>query len=369
MLLTSSPPMSPPVPLEENPAKPSQAFVRFLMVFLIILMGSQYTYGVFVHSAFLSMQFAGSALLFLSAAESYWWIVFAKKSNHQGIRLLSRTAGTIFYIACLFLNLTHCLEDISDINDSGHTEHSNETTEALTDSAGTIGALFEEAGHGHGINSLILCGSVVDLAIKTAFAFSYNSLSIHFFGNFFVMVSPPLLTLAVYAHQLREVDLFGDWLEDHLEPSATIVLTVMCISISFWSLSKKKQFLLAEGPKNFEIDKISKAVKSKNDRLEKVDHVHASCEWPEGFTVSLKAYIKVEKSKKDWVSRAADDYSQLKSLLHQEIKSQGAKEVIVEPVFVDQREMTDFVDPICISPSCHNENVGCCTIPKPVGEA
>lgn len=361
--------MSPQVPAERKPAEPSQAFVQFLMVFLIILMVTQYSYGIFVHSAFLSIQFAGSALVFLSAAESYWWIFFAKKSNNQGIRLLSRTAGAIFYIACLFLNLTHCLEDISDINESGHADHLNETAEAVTDSAVTVGTALEEAGHGHGVNPLILYGSIADLVIKSAFAISYNSLSIHFLGNCFVLVVPPLLTLAVYAHQLREVNVFGDWLEHHLEPTTTMLLTVVCITIVIYSLKQKKQFLLAEGPKNFEIDKISSAVKAKNDSLEKVDHVHASCEWPEGFTVSLKAYIKVEKSRKDWVSRAADDFSELKSLLHQEIKSQGAKEVIVEPVFVDRREMTDFVDPICISPSCHNENVGCCTIPKPVGEA
>lgn len=40
-------------------------------------------------------------------------------------------------------------------------------------------------------------------------------------------------------------------------------------------------------------------------------------------------------------------------------------QVIVEPVFVDRNENPNFEDPVCISDSCHTEDVGCCTKPKP----
>lgn len=318
---------------------------------------TEYVLGTLVHSPMLSIQFAGSVLAVASGLELTHFVQKRYAPSRQGINLLFRTAGTIFYIACMFLNLTHCLEDISDIKSTEHAHDGNETMSSIT-------------GHHHDpeLERGVLYVTVADLLVKSVFTVLYNSLSIHFIGNFTVLALPAIISLLLKFYEMQDVHYLFEWLDHHLEPVTAIVLTLVCISIAIYSLMRKKQFLLAEGPKNFKIDDISNAVKQKNASLDKVDHVHASCVWPDGFTVSLKAYIKVEKNNKNWVSQAAEDFSSLKNLLHSEIKAKGAKDVIVEPVFVDQNEMNPFADSICISPSCHNEDVGCCTIPKPADE-
>lgn len=327
--------------------------LRFLTLVVAILAATQYVYGVFEHSSLISIQFATSVLGVCSAIELMTSRM--KVKDDRSVYLLFRTAGTVFFIASLFLNLTHCLENLSDLNPHSTSEHLNETSK-------------EPHDHNHGIAHLTLYISIADLVVKTLFAVCHNSLSISFMLNFIAMVPPSALSIFVYFHNKREWNFFFGWLNDHLEPVTAILMTVTCLAIAIYSLYKKKQYLLAEGPKGFSIDEISNTVKAKNASLDKVDHVHASCEWPEGFTVSLKAYIKVQKSNKDWVAQAASNFSELKTLLHSEIKAQGAKEVIVEPVFVDQG-LENYVEPICIDKSCHKEDVGCCTIPKSTEEA
>lgn len=334
-----------------------QRGTRFI-AFLIMIVGmGEYVLGTLIHSPLLSIQFAGSVLAVASGLELAHFVQKRYAPSRQGINLLFRTAGTIFYIASMFLNLTHCLEDISDIK-SEHGHGGNETEAVVT-------------GHHHEpqLERGVFYITIVDLVIKFIFTLFYNSLSIHYIGNFIVLALPAIVALSLKLYEMHGVHYFFEWLDHHLEPVIAIVLTLVCISIAIYSLMRKKQFLLAEGPKDFKIDDISNAVKLKNASLDKVDHVHASCVWPDGFTVSLKAYIKVEKNNRNWVAQAAEDFTDLKNLLHSEIKSRGAKEVIVEPVFVDQNEMNPFADSICISPSCHNEDVGCCTIPKPAEEA
>lgn len=333
-----------------------QRGTRFIALLIGFVGVGEFGLGTMLHSPMLSIQFAGSVLAVSSALELTHFVRRRYAPSRQGINLLFRTAGTIFYIACMFLNLTHCLEDISDIK-SEHAHGGNETEKTA-------------GGHHHSsqLENVLFGISIADLALKSIFVLLYNSLTIHFIGNFIVLPLPAIVTLLLSHYNTRGVHYFFEWLDHHLEPVTAIVLTLVCISIAIYSLMRKKQFLLAEGPKDFKIDDISNAVKLKNASLDKVDHVHASCVWPDGFTVSLKAYIKVEKTNRNWVAQAAEDYTTLKDLLHSEIKARGAKDVIVEPVFVDQNEMNPFADSICISPSCHNEDVGCCTIPKPVDE-
>ncbi|CAP34097.2 Protein CBR-SUR-7 [Caenorhabditis briggsae] len=340
----------------DDPEANRERFLRFLGLLLLLLGMTEYVFGIMVHSPMLSIQFAGSVLAVASALELTHYPNVRYLQSHQAINLLFRTFGTIFYIACMFLNLTHCLEDISDIKSSEHSHDVNET---------------ENSAHSHGpdlaVNVFYI--TIADVIVKSVFTLVYNPLSIHFIGNFVVLVSPPAIAIALYFYNKLELHFFFDWLDHHLEPVTAIALTLICIVIAVFSLHRKKQYLLAEGPKNFKIDEISESVKTKNSSLDKVDHVHASCVWPDGFTVSLKAYIKVEKNNKNWVAQAADDFLNLKSLLHTEIKAKGAKDVIVEPVFVDQNELNPASDPICISTSCHNEDVGCCTIPKTADKA
>lgn len=342
------------------PSQTARVILQLFGFFMVVLGVTQYVHGIFFHSSLVSIQFAASFLAFCSVFEFFTcsWLIPKDKSNVQSLNLLYRTAGTIFFLACLFLNLTHCLEDISDIKSEDHADHGNQTA-----------TIQEEQGHGHGPNYYTAYLSVADVIVKATFAASYNALSIGFVGNFVVLVAAPVLTIMLFCYAALDFHFFFDWLNHHIEPVASIMLTSVCIGIAIYSLLRKKQYLLGEGPKNFKIDEISDSVKMKNNSLEKIDHVHASCEWPEGFSVSLKAYIKVEKSDKHWVARAANNFSELKDLLHSEIKAQGAREVIVEPVFVDRDEISGFMDPICISVNCHEDNVGCCTIPKTVGEA
>ncbi|CAL2048987.1 unnamed protein product [Caenorhabditis brenneri] len=343
----------------QNPPYNSLSLIgkRILAVVVIFLLLSQYAYGVIEHSSLISIQFATSVLAFCSVLEILVSrIQLNADSDGRSVFLLYRTAGIVFFIASLFLNLTHCLENLSDLNPHTTSEEVNQTTE-------------ETHGHNHSMKNFTLYISIVDIVVKTLFALCHNPLSINKLCNFIVLVPPSALTIFVYYHNQRGWNYFFDWLNHHLEPVTAILMTVTCIGLAIYSLYKKKQYLLAEGPKGFSIEKISDTVKSKNPSLDKVDHVHASCEWPGGFTVSLKAYIKVEKTNKDWVARAATNFSELKTLLHSEIKAQGAKEVIVEPVFVDSTLSNDFVDSICIDQSCHKEDVGCCTIPKNTEEA
>uniref|UniRef100_A0A8R1DTW4 Uncharacterized protein n=1 Tax=Caenorhabditis japonica TaxID=281687 RepID=A0A8R1DTW4_CAEJA len=329
---------------------PVFALLQCATLLVLVLGVIQYAYGVTDHSSLMKMQFAASALAFISSIEyNYSKNLQRPDSDMQSVFLLFRTAGTVFYIACLFLNLTHCFEEISDINTF---QHATAATEMVVEA------------HGHELSDWTLYLSIADVIIKLIVILAFNALSINFFASFVALVSPAIFTLLVYTYKFMSTHFLSDWLDHHLEPVVSIVLTIVCIGIAIFSLIRKKQFLLAEGPKEFSINKISDSVKSQNANLEKIDHVHASCEWPRGFTVSLKAYIKVEKTDKNWVARAADDFAHLKTLLHTEIKAEGAKEVIVEPVFVDRNESANFVDPICISPSCHNEDVGCCTNPK-----
>ncbi|CCD68905.1 SUppressor of activated let-60 Ras [Caenorhabditis elegans] len=346
-----------PLMQNEQVIRTQGALHRLVVITVLFLALTQYGYGIAFHSSLMSIQFAASALAFISSIEVLWHSKSKNDiANRHSVFLLYRTAGTVFFIACLFLNLTHCLEDVSDLNSATHSEVGNETESV-------------EEAHEHPIAYHTLYLSTADLVIKAIFSVIYNALSIHFVPNFIALVAPPVLTILIFFYNVNELDYFFGWLNHHLEPVTSILLTIVCISIAIYSLIRKKQFLLAEGPREFKIDDISSSVKAKNSRLEKVDHVHASCEWPQGFTVSLKAYIKVEKTNKDWVAQAASDFYELKALLHHEIKAQGAKEVVVEPVFVDQTELTtDFMDPICISRSCHNEDVGCCTIPKSTGD-
>ncbi|EGT57981.1 hypothetical protein CAEBREN_15709 [Caenorhabditis brenneri] len=371
---------------------------RILAVVVIFLLLSQYAYGVIEHSSLISIQFATSVLAFCSVLEILVSrIQLNADSDGRSVFLLYRTAGIVFFIASLFLNLTHCLENLSDLNPHTTSEEVNQTTEEThghNHSMKNNISLRSNALHSHFPRNLLqfmetffhnnflvhflnislfsdftLYISIVDIVVKTLFALCHNPLSINKLCNFIVLVPPSALTIFVYYHNQRGWNYFFDWLNHHLEPVTAILMTVTCIGLAIYSLYKKKQYLLAEGPKGFSIEKISDTVKSKNPSLDKVDHVHASCEWPGGFTVSLKAYIKVEKTNKDWVARAATNFSELKTLLHSEIKAQGAKEVIVEPVFVDSTLSNDFVDSICIDQSCHKEDVGCCTIPKNTEEA
>lgn len=324
---------------------------------LIMIVGmSEFVFGTLVHSPLLSIQFAGSVLAIASGLELCHFVQNRYSPEKQGVNLLFRTAGTIFYIACMFLNLTHCLEDISDIK-SSHGHSGNETETAST-------------GHHHDpeLETSVLYITIGDVIVKFVFTLLFNSLTVPYIGNFIVLVLPAIIALSLIFYDKHGVHYLFEWLDHHLEPVVAIVLTLVCISIAIYSLSRKKQFLLAEGPKNFIIDDISDAVKAKNASLDKVDHVHASCVWPDGFTVSLKAYVMVRKSNENWVSQAAEDFTIIKSLLHSEIKAKGAQDVIIEPVFVDQTEMSPFADSICISPSCHNEDVGCCTIKKTADE-
>ncbi|CAI2357836.1 unnamed protein product [Caenorhabditis sp. 36 PRJEB53466] len=338
---------------------------QLLTVTVFLLCVTQYVYGITDHSSLMKIQFAASALAFISSIEHI--VRSANSGDRQSVYLLYRTAATVFYIACLFINLTHCMEEISDIN-TGPQEIEHAHNESIASSgAEDVPTTKENHGeHGHPMTDYTLYLSGTDLVIKTVFSLVCNSLSISYFGSFIAIVSPSVFTLAVYFYTFTERHYFGEWLDHHLEPVVAILLTSACIGIAMYSIFRKKQYLLAEGPNDFSIDKISDSVKAKNKNLEKIDHVHASCAWPEGFTVSLKAYIEVEKHNKDWVSQAANDFAEIKTLLHAEIKAEGATEVIVEPVFVDRNENSNFTDPICISRSCHTENVGCCTNPKSV---
>uniref|UniRef100_A0A1I7TZH3 Transmembrane protein n=1 Tax=Caenorhabditis tropicalis TaxID=1561998 RepID=A0A1I7TZH3_9PELO len=320
--------------------------LQTLVIIVMILGAVQYTYVIFNHSSLLSIQFASSGLAFCCAVELVvrkWHS--QKETVVQSVFLLYRTAGVIFFIAASFLNLTHCFEDISDLTEGGEAFGLDKFF-ASSEVTTTMAPVKED--HHHQLSENVLYLSIVDLLVKSTYAITHNALTINTFASATVLVSPSVVTILVFYYNTNELNLFNDWIDHHIEPLTSIVLTLLCLSIAIYSLVQKKQYF---------------SVKSANENLDKVDHVHASCEWPGGFVVSLKAYIKVDKNNRGWVSQAAEDFSQLKNLLHSKIKEEGANDVIVEPVFVDHNENSSLNDPICIDSSCHNQNVGCCTNP------
>ncbi|CAB3401081.1 unnamed protein product [Caenorhabditis bovis] len=322
-----------------------------LMLYLIGLTGTfQLISGVFTHSGLLQMSMASSLFSLICLIE--------KMGQYQssGTTLLFRAGALVVYIAMLFINFSHCLEEISDFGNLQVS--SNETS----------------GDHTHGrvnqslmIILLSISSNACDFIFKSVFCFFIPPMAIQAaWKNFIVLALPSISIIAIFVFEkLCDHDVLDLWVSHHLDPLIAVVLTLISYSIIIPSLICLKPYLLADNPPltQFDISAIESTLKQELPSLVNFSHVHASLEWPKSFKVTMKAQLKISKTDPTWVSKAADSFKACKERVHDLVKKAGANKVVVEPIFVDPEEDLDERNQtICIDRRCHANDVGCCTV-------
>ncbi|CAD6185213.1 unnamed protein product [Caenorhabditis auriculariae] len=298
--------------------------------------------SVFYHSNLLQMTIATSIINVITAFEK---ILLPKR---PAVGMLIRVASLVAVNAMLFINLTHCFEDLSDfvINRTSLSHHHDDE-------------------HGS-IDLTLLATAVLDIIGKGVVLMSLVSPNPFFnaWKRIFVLFSAASCMIAIFSLYHFKLANHHSWVWSHCESLTTVVLTAAQYLIILTSLWRYKPYLLADAPPKEQCDfkEFVETVKSQNPSVDKISHIHAHRVWPDkSFHVTMRLHFKVDKSDVKWVTTSAECYANTKKAVQAYLSNAGATKMTLEPVFEDIDENLKD-DSFCIEKRCHSKDVGCCTL-------
>ncbi|PAV84721.1 hypothetical protein WR25_10142 isoform H [Diploscapter pachys] len=262
----------------------------------------------------------------------------------NAIGLLYRICGLVVYCAMLFLNLTHSLEEITNISED-YSEDDLEANETLamheaakhSHHAHSNGSLIEVPvdDHGHMLTDfeyrIYVYVAIADLAIRLGLA-SFSklpTLKLHWAKAAILYTLTPLTIIGSYClRRFVPSEMIPDFFNEQLEPLTSVILCLVYYAIIWKAFIALKPYLFAETPKIFSKQALEADIKEKFPYVMSCPHVHAFCIWPgKYFEVMISMNMKLNMSDDDWEIEAVNKYDDVRRYVHDKLEREGAQRV------------------------------------------